>query len=163
MMKAWYRGWITGMCAMGWLVSVQASEMVVTVQTHFVGEPVTEVVVDEATISRLPQYEIVTGTPWDDGVHSYRGPRLLDLLNRLGIKQGRQVTLHALNEYSATLPFSDLRDFSVILAHSQDGQPLSVRQRGPFFLMYPFDELPRLKSKLYYARSVWQIDRITVE
>lgn len=163
MTKGYGRSWLSVLLMLGWSVATQAGEVLLTVETHFAGQPAAYMTLDEAHISRFSRHEIATTTPWDDGVHTYQGPRLLELLAGLGIHQASQVTLHALNEYAATLPFSDLRDFGVILAHSQDGQPLSVRKRGPFFLMYPFDEQPRLKSKLYYARSVWQIDRIIVE
>ena len=44
-----------------------------------------------------------------------------------------------------------------------DGKPMSVRDKGPLFIVFPFDENPALRSELYYGRSAWQVKSITVE
>ena len=68
----------------------------------------------------------------------------------------------ALNDYSANVPAEDFRSHPVIFATRLDGQILSVRDKGPLFLIYPFDEAPELFSEVYFGRSVWQISRIEV-
>ena len=43
-----------------------------------------------------------------------------------------------------------------------DGKPLSVRDKGPLFLIYPFDKNPELYNEKYFSRSVWQIKKIEI-
>jgi hypothetical protein len=69
----------------------------------------------------------------------------------------------ALNDYSSDIPFSDIAKYNVILATKQNGQYMSVRDKGPLFIVYPFDSDPELKHQTYYGRSVWQVSRITVK
>ena len=38
----------------------------------------------------------------------------------------------------------------------------SVRDKGPLFLVYPFDTNPETYNEKYFSRSVWQIKEIEV-
>ncbi|AKA17775.1 molybdopterin-dependent oxidoreductase [Aeromonas hydrophila] len=117
---------------------------------------------DTAMLDQLPEYEIKTHTPWYDEEKTFRGPRLSDLLAKVGAS-GKQLTITALNDYSIQVPTSDAAQYQVILARSINGKPLSVRDKGPLFLIYPFDQYPELRNKLYYSRAIWQINKIKVE
>ncbi|PJG60774.1 molybdopterin-binding protein [Aeromonas cavernicola] len=117
---------------------------------------------DEAMLGALPEYEITTRTPWYDDAKTFRGPRLSDILAKVGAN-GTQLTITALNDYSITLPISDANKYQILLARSIDKIPLSVRDKGPLFLIYPFDQYPELRNKLYYGRAIWQISTIKVE
>ena len=49
----------------------------------------------------------------------------------------------------------------VILAHSQDGQRLSIKRWGPLWTIYPRDQYPAaLRGPIAESRFIWQIDRI---
>jgi hypothetical protein len=48
-------------------------------------------------------------------------------------------------------------------ATRQNGELMTLRNKGPLFVIYPFDEVPALKSEVYFNRSVWQIKSIQVE
>ena len=39
---------------------------------------------------------------------------------------------------------------------------MSVRDKGPLFVIYPFDEAPELNNETYYGRSAWQVKSIEV-
>jgi len=52
--------------------------------------------------------------------------------------------------------------FDVIAARLIDERPMPVRERGPLFIIYPFDSRPELKAEKYYARSAWQLRRLEV-
>lgn len=116
---------------------------------------------DLAMLDSLPQRETRTTTPWHEGLQVFSGPRLSDLMAALGAR-GSELRVVALNDYAATMPWSDLETYPVILATRHNGRPMSVRQHGPLFVIYPFDEFPELRSEVYFTRSVWQIDRIEV-
>ena len=69
----------------------------------------------------------------------------------------------AMNDYEVKVPVDDAARFGPVLARRADGQALTVRQKGPLFMIYPFDSKPILKSDIYYSRSIWQLKRIVVE
>ncbi|MFL9593561.1 molybdopterin-dependent oxidoreductase [Aeromonas schubertii] len=151
----WLR-WVLVWCVL-WLGQALAGEPLLTLERGGVRQPV-----DEAMVMALPQHEITTRTPWYPGLRTFRGPRLADLLQQAGM-EGQMLWVHALNDYMAPIPTSDLLAYSPILAHSINGERMSVRERGPFIIIYPFDQQPDIRNKRYYARSVWQVDRIRVE
>lgn len=117
---------------------------------------------DSAMLDQLPVHEIKTHTPWYDEAKTFRGPLLQDVLAKVGAT-GKQLTITALNDYSVQVPTSDAEQYQVILARTMNGKPLSVRDKGPLFLVYPFDQYPELQNKLYYGRAIWQISAIKVE
>ena len=117
---------------------------------------------DSAALRALSQHTVTTRTPWHDGREQFSGPRLWDLLEPLR-PAGKTLRLTALNDYSVNIPLSDLQRYQPVLAWQLNGKALSVRNKGPLFLIYPFDTYPELNNPLYYARSIWQVKTITVE
>jgi len=116
---------------------------------------------DLAMIDALDQRTTLTETPWYDGAESFSGPLAAALFEAVGA-EGSMVTVTALNDYSAEVPMSDFLDHPVIFASRLDGDELSIRDKGPLFLIYPFDTEPDLYNEVYFGRSVWQITSITV-
>jgi hypothetical protein len=57
----------------------------------------------------------------------------------------------------------DVRKYNVILALKRDGEYMPVRDKGPLFIVYPFDSDPELKNRVYYGRSVWQVARLEIK
>ncbi|WP_083025108.1 molybdopterin-dependent oxidoreductase [Vreelandella lionensis] len=117
---------------------------------------------DKAMLEALTQRTTKTSTPWHDGVVSFEGPLGRAILEAAGAK-GDQLSVVALNDYSSTVPVSDFYDHDVILAMRADGQQLRIRDHGPLFIIYPFDENPSLLNEEILTRSVWQVKRIEVE
>lgn len=116
---------------------------------------------DRAMIDAMAQRTTETSTPWFDSPRAFSGPLGEALLEAVGA-QGQTLRIIALNDYSADVPSQDFRDHPVILATHIDGKMLSVRDKGPMFMIYPFDEFPDLLNEVYFGRSVWQISRIEV-
>lgn len=117
---------------------------------------------DRAMLEALPQHETVTHTPWHDGAVSFVGPLGRTLLDAVG-SEGRELRIMALNDYSATVPVRDFYKYDVIFAMSANGQPLQVRDQGPLFVIYPFDQASSLMNEVTLSRSVWQVNRIEIE
>lgn len=116
---------------------------------------------DLAMLDALPQRETVTATPWHEGTHSFTGPTLSSVLEAAGATGGT-LRIAALNDYAADMPMEDPQTIPVILATRIDGQEISIRDRGPIFVIYPFDEQPELFNEVYFNRSVWQVKSIEV-
>lgn len=119
-------------------------------------------VFDAAMIRALPTHSLRTRTPWFKEARTFSGPRLQDLLDAVGAR-GQVLRITALNDYAIEVPVEDARQFLPLLAYEIDGKPLSVRDKGPLFLIYPFDSQSELRNDLYYGRSIWQISSITVK
>jgi hypothetical protein len=66
-------------------------------------------------------------------------------------------SIRTLNDYSADIPLSDFMNYDVILAWSMDGQPLTRRDKGPLWIIYPRDAVPELRDERYEHRWVWQL------
>ena len=116
---------------------------------------------DQAMIDALAQHSITSETPWYDGAQTFSGALVSGLLEAVGAT-GSALTVTALNGYSAEIPNADVLENQVILASRVNGKLLSVRDKGPLFVVYPFDSNPELFNELYFGRSVWQLTAITV-
>ncbi len=135
----------------------------VQVSGHVRGvEPGKSLPLTVAMLEELPQYSFTTHAPWTREPHTYQGVLLRDLLAHLGAT-GTHIRATALNDYAATLPVEDARQYDVIVAYRIDGKLLSVRERGPMMVMYPFDARPELQAKRYYERSIWQIKSLIIQ
>ncbi|WP_088280295.1 molybdopterin-dependent oxidoreductase [Ideonella sp. A 288] len=116
---------------------------------------------DMAMLEHMPQASYTTRTPWYVGPRRFTGPLLRDVLQAVGA-QGRQLRATALNDYHVEIPVEDARRWDVIVARLLDGKPMTVRDKGPLFVMYPFDEHGALRSPLYFSRCTWQLTSIEV-
>lgn len=115
----------------------------------------------EAEVMSLPQATITTATIWTPRSR-FDGPLLADVLRHVGAV-GSRLDVQALDNYSASIPTSDLKAYGPILAHSRDGKRMTARDLGPLFVMYPRDKYPDELNKLFaQARFIWQVRRITV-
>ncbi|MES2959473.1 MAG: hypothetical protein V4792_14880 [Pseudomonadota bacterium] len=114
---------------------------------------------DMGMLERLPQRNVHTETPWYSAARSFSGPLLRDVLAAAGAK-GRALRLVALNDYRVEIPFDDVQRYDVVLARQLDRKPMSVREKGPLFVMYPFDAQPQLRNAVYFSRCIWQLRSI---
>lgn len=119
-----------------------------------------QAVFDRAMLQALPQQTTHTLTPWSEGVNRYQGPLGSALIQAVGAEQASMMRITALNDFSAEIPVSDFLNYPVILALQKNDRYLRIRDRGPLFVIYPFDDHPELKTELHYNRSVWQIRSI---
>lgn len=116
---------------------------------------------DIAMLERLQGRSAAMETPWTEGVTTFEGPLLRAILDAAGAK-GKTLRIKALNDYSADVPMEDATDIDSILAVKMNGRLMSVRDKGPLFMIYPFDLKPELYNEKYFSRSVWQIKEIEV-
>lgn len=117
---------------------------------------------DMAMIDALPQASFTTRTPWDNAPVTFSGPLLRDLLAAVG-SRGTQIRATALNDYRITIPVEDTRRYNIVVATRMNDQPMSIRTKGPLFIVYPFDSHPELRSATFYERSIWQLHSLDIE
>ena len=103
-----------------------------------------------------------TSTPWYKQPVRFEGVPLAKLMQKVGASGTRVVAL-ALNDYSTEIPMEDFEKYNTILAIKRDGEYMPVKDKGPLFIVYPYDSNAELKSQKFYSRSAWQVDRIIVK
>lgn len=116
---------------------------------------------DRRMLESLGAVSFETTTPWYSGPVTFEGVPLAKVMEAVGAK-GETLVAVALNNYSAELPMEDAQKYNVILAYKRNGEYMSVRDKGPLFVVYPYDSVPELKNQKFYSRSVWQLSRIEV-
>lgn len=112
-------------------------------------------------LQTLPQVEYRTSTIWTDGEKVFAGVPLSALLKRLGVSSGR-LKARAINDYTVEIPIDSLQDNAPMIAFSMDGAPMSRRDKGPLWIVYPYDSDPSFRTEVNFSRSIWQLDRIEV-
>ncbi|MFZ4285456.1 molybdopterin-dependent oxidoreductase [Variovorax sp. HJSM1_2] len=116
---------------------------------------------DMAMLEKLPQRTFTVQTPWYPTPVTFTGPLLRDILSAAGAN-GSKIVAEALNDYKTDIPLNDAVRYDVIVARLMNEKPMPVREKGPLFIVYPFDSSPELRAEIYYNRSAWQLKSLTV-
>lgn len=119
-------------------------------------------VFDLASLEKLGTVTFQTTTPWYNGRTTFTGISLQKLMDYVGAK-GSVVKVTALNDYTTIIPLSDFKKYNVILAVKVNGEYMRIRDKGPLFIVYPYDSIPELNNQVYYSRSAWQVSRMSIE
>jgi hypothetical protein len=105
----------------------------------------------------MPQETIVTGNDFVDGERIFRGPLMRDVMRRFSPSLPKTVTMTAANDFQSDAPVDDFIKYDVILALSVDGVALSMRDKGPIWMIYPSSDFPELRDPVYNSRLIWQL------
>jgi hypothetical protein len=111
---------------------------------------------DMAALAKLPQTSFSTKTPWYAQPRKFSGVLLKDLLASVG-GAGSTLRAMALNDYRVELPAEDWLQHGAMIAYLLDDKPMTVRERGPLVIIYPFDERREVRTAVHYSRAVWQL------
>jgi hypothetical protein len=113
-------------------------------------------------LEKLPQKTFTTQAPWYPTKVEFTGPLLRDVLAAAGAK-GTKIVATALNDYRTEIPFEDALKHDMIIARLLNGKPMPIREKGPLFIVYPYDTKAELKAEKFYNRSAWQLARLDVQ
>lgn len=114
---------------------------------------------DRAALEQLEQISFETTTIWTEGRITFSGPRLRDVLAGAGIIEGR-ILLQALNDYEVEMDLEEMGENWPIIATRQNGQPFEVRDQGPLWLVFPYEEDLGLSLERVHTLSVWQLVQV---
>ena len=115
----------------------------------------------DTALSELAQQEFATSTIWTDGVKTFSGPSLQALLDAVEAGPG-DLELVAANDYKVLLPRDIVESEVPIIANRIDGEAFGIREKGPLWLIFPFDAEARYQNEDIYAFSIWQLTAIQV-
>ncbi|MBB3066501.1 molybdopterin-dependent oxidoreductase [Limibacillus halophilus] len=139
-------------------VSASAEQVLLEISTDESGDNLRRY--DRADLAALEQQTIRTSTAWTDGVKVFKGPLVRDLLTAEEEQAFETVEAVAANDYRVSIPMSDFVSYDVILATEMDGQELTLRDKGPLWIVYPRDDYTDLNQSAVDARWVWQLVRL---
>lgn len=108
----------------------------------------------------LGETELRTGNDFVDGERRFRGPLVRDVLHHAGAENTTLVRLTAANDYQVEIAAEEFMQYEVILALSMDGVPLSMRDKGPIWVIYPISENAELQDPVYNNRLIWQLVKL---
>lgn len=138
-------------------VAAAAGEEALLVVRNVAAPDNPEVRLTEAELLAMPQVTVRTGSEFTDGVVEYVGPLARDVVELVGRHGAETAHLVAANDYSVDIPMEEFFEYDVILAMSADGERLSLRTKGPIWVMYPLDDHAELQDPLYNVRLIWQL------
>ncbi|RBW62179.1 oxidoreductase [Phaeobacter gallaeciensis] len=143
-------------------ISTVASETMLTVS----GLPVASG--SEATVEfeleelrRIGEITFSTTTPWTEGEQTFTGVPLATFVSSLDLKAG-VLKATAVNDYAVEIPVSEALFDGPIIAYLKNDERMSIREKGPLWLVYPYDSDAKFRTEIVYSRSIWQLDRIVV-
>lgn len=116
---------------------------------------------DRSSLEAMRQVTYRTSTIWTDGVLEFRGVPLSEVLQAAGVTSGNVVFV-ATNDYSAEMPVEEVTADVPLLALTINGHSMTLRDKGPVWLVFPYDQSTEYQSEVVYSRSVWQMVRIEV-
>lgn len=112
-------------------------------------------------LQALGEVTFETSTPWTEGRQSFTGVEIAAVLRALGVSDGA-LKATAINDYAIEIPVSDAVEGGPILACRQNGNLMSVREKGPLWVVYPYDLDQDYQSEVIFSRSIWQLVKIDV-
>lgn len=116
---------------------------------------------DREQLEAFRQIEFETSTIWSEGVRSFSGPSLREVLIAAGITGG-DINLTAENQYRTTMPWFVMNEDFPIIATRIDGETFSLREKGPLWIVFPYDADEKYRTEVMYAHSIWQLVEIGV-
>ena len=119
-------------------------------------------VFDRDMLEGLGMQKFTTHTKWDNDAVTFEGPLMSALMAAVGAS-GDTAQAIALNDYHTDIPIADFAQYKPILALKRNGNYMSIREKGPLFVVYNYDSDPELKQQKYYGRSAWQVAQFVIK
>jgi hypothetical protein len=117
-------------------------------------------VFDREMLRALDWRLVRSHTAWTEGEREFAGPTLESFLKAVGA-EGRAFRAVALNDYGVEIAAGDAEAHGAILALDMDGRAMSVRDKGPVWLVYP-QTAEQATSGIFNERMIWQLAEIVV-
>lgn len=117
---------------------------------------------DYDMLKSLGLVSLKINTPWSEDGSEFEGVYVRDLLKLVGA-EGTEIVAEAVNGYSVVIPFADLVNYDTLLALSMNGKRLSLRDRGPSWILYSNSNHPDHPDIMLHSRMIWQLRSLTVQ
>lgn len=152
-------------CQIACLTGAAAAEPLATL-TVIAPNGTTRVLTGE-DFTQLPQTTLQTNTAWTEGPQNFDGVLMREVLATVGVgpkdAANHSITVVAINDYSISIPLQDAYKYNVLIARKMNGKALSLRDKGPYWIVYPRDHHVELNDSRYDHRWAWQLKQIEVK
>ena len=151
---------LSALVVFGFAITPAWAEALLTIRSNG-----TTVEMSDETFDGIEKVVLRTGTDWTDGVGVFKGPLARNVLEAAGIDPAKVTTIHATaaNDYTVEIPAADFAKYDVILATEIDGKRLTLRDKGPIWIVYPRDDHDELDDPKVNARWIWQLVEMRAE
>ncbi|MDA0106601.1 hypothetical protein OH456_00510 [Vibrio sp. La 4.2.2] len=112
-------------------------------------------------LANMPQTSIKTELPWLEGENHFTGVSLIELFSQANAQLPDMVTFVALNDYKVTISLKDIQAYNPIVANRKNGGKMSVRDKGPFWVIFPISQFPEINTTDYHAMMIWQLKEVS--
>lgn len=136
-----------------------AAEVLLSVDVKGDGSEIRTLTDDE--LSALPQVSFTTSTIWTTEPVTFSGPSLATVLEAVGAQDGA-LSMVAVNDYKVEMPRSLVEEEVPVVANRINGEPFSIRDKGPLWVVFPYDADARFQTEEIYSFSIWQLTQIQV-
>ena len=119
-----------------------------------------ETLLTTADFSNLPVVKLNTSTPWTDGNIEFEGVYIKDLVHQFG-SNTKQAQATAFNDYQIQFDLADAIAKDAFVAYKRDGEFMSRRDKGPFWIIFPWTDRPELDTRAVHGLSIWQLVNIS--
>lgn len=113
-------------------------------------------------LQALPAVSFETETIWFTGSQRFTGVPLAAVMQQVGITDGT-IEASGSDDFIIDLNLSTATAAGAIIAYQRNGSPMSVRNKGPLRVIYPFDDFPPLRRDLLFDNTIWHLVRIVVK
>jgi hypothetical protein len=112
----------------------------------------------------MGETRFATSTPFTKGEQEFvgvTGAQIVAAMEAKGAKvDAKSVLAVANNDYSIVIPFEVFAQPTTLVAFAQNGSPMSVRDKGPFWIVFPYDSDAKFVSSSYQSYSIWGLERL---
>lgn len=115
-----------------------------------------------AALEALPKSKVTTTTIWTDGIQEFEGVLVLDFLTHIGVSGGT-LEAYAANEYFIEIPLSQVTFEGALIAYKRNGDYMTLRDKGPLWIVFPYDADEKYRTDEVFAQSIWQVDSFIVK
>lgn len=129
-------------------------------QLDFIKNGILDKTLSDNELLELPQAEITTELPWIDGMTQFSGVQITDIFDHLETPTPENITFVALNNYQIEIAINDIEKYQPIIASRKNGKTMSVRDKGPFWVIFPLSEYPEINNTDYHAKMIWQLKEV---
>lgn len=119
-----------------------------------------EFIFSEKQLEELPQKTFKTKHTWSNIAQEFSGPLLADVL-KLVCANVRDIYMRSLDQYSVMVNFQTAEKYQPILALKINGQSLTIREKGPVWLMVDTDGY-KIPTRALDNMLVWQLYYIRI-
>nr|WP_159063824.1 hypothetical protein [Thaumasiovibrio occultus] len=119
-----------------------------------------QLIVSTEELSQMMVTHYVTALPWTNGREIFSGVLFETLFEHYDLPLPETVGLIALNDYRTTISREDILKYQPIIAFQRNGEPMSVRNKGPFWVIFSLEIYPELDNINYHSKMIWQLTQI---